>query len=291
MQVSTPSRRRWRRLPVRLSVRALMALVLLAGGGLGWVVHRAHVQRDAVAAIERAGGGVMYDWQFKDGIPDADGKPRAPKWLVDRVGVDYFGSPAYVIFTTGECRDEHLAPIGRLSRLERLDLMSSAVTDAGLVHLEGLTRLRTLDLAMTGISDAGLAHLRGMTGLQDLYLQGTNVGDAGLAHLKGMSTLKTLFLKGTRVSDAGLAHLNGLTNLEVLILTETRVGDGGLAHLETPANLKMLTLGRIRATYTGQLARLKGPSGFETESLNGTKVTDAGVGALQQELPLVKIQR
>ena len=92
-------------------------------------------------------------------------------------------------------------------------------------------------------------------------------------------------------------------------------GDGGLAHLETPANLKMLTLGRIRATYTGQLARLKGPSGFETESLNGTKVTDAGlahlkkmsglrslylvgtkvtdagVGALQQELPLVKIQR
>jgi internalin A len=94
MQVSAPPRRRWRRPPVRLSGRALMALILLVGGGLGWVAHRAHIRRDAVAAIGRAGGGVMYNWQFKDGIPDADGKPRVPKWPVDRVGVDYFGSAA-----------------------------------------------------------------------------------------------------------------------------------------------------------------------------------------------------
>src|SRR5262249_2149905 len=37
-------RRRW----LRPSVRALMALVLVLGGALGWVVHRANVQRDAV---------------------------------------------------------------------------------------------------------------------------------------------------------------------------------------------------------------------------------------------------
>ncbi len=42
----------------RLSVRALMVLVLVCGGWLGWVVHRARVQKDAVAAIERAGGGI-----------------------------------------------------------------------------------------------------------------------------------------------------------------------------------------------------------------------------------------
>ena len=38
-----------------------MALVLLLGGGLGWVVHCARVQRDAVSAIRRAGGNVFYD--------------------------------------------------------------------------------------------------------------------------------------------------------------------------------------------------------------------------------------
>jgi hypothetical protein len=33
-------------------------------GALGWVIHRAAVQRDAVAAIERARGTVMYDWEW-----------------------------------------------------------------------------------------------------------------------------------------------------------------------------------------------------------------------------------
>ena len=100
----------------------------------------------------------------------------------------------------------------------------------------------------------------------------------------------------------------------MLILTETQVGDAGLAHLETLAKLKTLTLGRIMVTYTGQLARLNGPSGFETESLSGTKVTDAGlvhlknkselrslylvgtrvsdagIRSLQQKLPMVEIE-
>ena len=48
-----PSPEAWRR-RLRISVRGLMALVLIVGGGLGWVIHRAHVQRDAVAAIQSA---------------------------------------------------------------------------------------------------------------------------------------------------------------------------------------------------------------------------------------------
>ena len=47
-----------------MSVRVLMVLVLVFGGGFGWVVHRARVQREAVAAIERAGGAVGYDETF-----------------------------------------------------------------------------------------------------------------------------------------------------------------------------------------------------------------------------------
>ena len=42
-----------------------MMLVLVFGGMLGWVVHLAHVQRDAVAAIRSGGGQVTYDWQLK----------------------------------------------------------------------------------------------------------------------------------------------------------------------------------------------------------------------------------
>ena len=57
-----PSQKIWRRW-LRLSVRGLMILVLILGGGLGWIVHRAKTQRVAVAAIEKAGGWVRYDWE------------------------------------------------------------------------------------------------------------------------------------------------------------------------------------------------------------------------------------
>lgn len=55
-QVTRPKRR-----AVRLSVPALMALVLLIGGGIGWVAYRARVQKDAVASIHKAGGNVLVD--------------------------------------------------------------------------------------------------------------------------------------------------------------------------------------------------------------------------------------
>jgi hypothetical protein len=248
-----------------------MILVLILGGELGWTVHRARVQRDAVAEIEGAGGGVLYKWQFRDGVPNPAGEPWAPRWLVDLVGVDYFGNAVYVIACTRKITDTILVPIGRLSRLERLDLSDSAVTDAGLVHLEGLSRLRTLDLIATDIGDAGLAHLKGLSGLRELYLNATRVGDAGLPHLHGLTGLRELYLGGSRVTDTGLLHLEGLTGLQSLTLAGTRVTDAGLVHLERLSSLQLLTIGDGGGSRGG--------------------VTDAGTTRLRQALPGVKIER
>jgi hypothetical protein len=46
-----------------MSLRALMVLVLACGAGLAWLVRSARIQRDAVAAIENAGGSVAYEWR------------------------------------------------------------------------------------------------------------------------------------------------------------------------------------------------------------------------------------
>jgi len=112
------------RLPlrVRISVRVLMLLVLVVGGVLGWIVHRARVQRDAVAAIEREGGKVYLDWEIEvfpsRAVGQAayqltpNGKSRWPKWLLDQLGVDYFANVKGVIFNWEES-DRVLASVGR----------------------------------------------------------------------------------------------------------------------------------------------------------------------------------
>jgi internalin A len=86
------SRRSWWHRPrIRFSLRSLMIFVLLIGGTLGWIVYSARVQRDAVAAIEAAGGSVWYQWQWRNGKPILNGHPPWPEWIVNLVGVDYFG--------------------------------------------------------------------------------------------------------------------------------------------------------------------------------------------------------
>jgi hypothetical protein len=175
----------WRKY-LRFSVRGLIVLVLAMGTGLGWIVREAHIQRDAVAAILKTGGVVFYDWDWPDGAWISAAKPRARSWLVDLVGVDYFGHAAYVGFPLhrrAAATDATLAEVGRLTRLQRLDVFSSPVTDAGLVHPKGLTKLSVLGLAGTQVTDAGLAHLKGLTELNYLDLAGTQVTDAGVREL------------------------------------------------------------------------------------------------------------
>ncbi len=82
-----PKRVCWR-FRATLSLRAMMFLVLVVGGGMGWQMHRAKAVRRAVRIIEAAGGVVEFE-----GTRDAAGKritrPRVAAWLCDTIGVEY----------------------------------------------------------------------------------------------------------------------------------------------------------------------------------------------------------
>jgi hypothetical protein len=195
---------------VRLSVRGLIVLVLIVGGGLGWFIHTAQVQREAVATIRRGGGQVLYDWEFRDGRPIGKPEPWWPRWLGDLIGVDYLGHPVFASLGD-KATDSDLATVGRLMRLESLNLRaidrSSSVTDDWLTHLEGLTELRSLSLSNTRVTDAGLAHVEGLTNLRQLFLIDTAVTDAGLRHLRPLRRLERVWVDGTTVTDAGMSEL------------------------------------------------------------------------------------
>jgi hypothetical protein len=110
-----------------MSVRGLMVLVLIVGGGFGWIVHEAQVQRSAVTAVKRSGGSVSYDWQRTLGR--AEPRPWGPKWLVDRIGVDYFGNVVEVWLAGPSIQDAEaaLAHVGCLHRLEGRTLPTFSV--------------------------------------------------------------------------------------------------------------------------------------------------------------------
>jgi internalin A len=235
-------RRPWRR-HLHLSVRVLIVLVLLVGGGLGWVVRSTGVQRQALAAIRRAGGNYTYDWQYVGGefVPFA--RPGWPEWLVARLGEDYFGHVNWVglhvlkVPEEGPPNDhekrivvEALAQIGHLSRLEELDIEGTEAGDSGLANLERLTHLKALTVCDWDLTDPGF--LETMTELEHLDLNDSAVGDAGLAHLKGLTRLRILELVGTKVTDGGLAHLKGLTSLQDVYLGDTKITDAGVRELQ-----------------------------------------------------------
>jgi hypothetical protein len=260
-----------------MSLRGLIVLVLVAGGALGWIVHRAKVQRDVVAAIQRAGGSVKYDWELKNGRPNPSGRPKAPKWLVDQLGPDYFANVVQAQLARA-ASDEQMVLVAKLKHLDTLVLRNSSPSSEGLAQLEGLSDLRHLSIFYSKFSDDGMKHLR-ILPLESLSFQGTNIDDAGLAHVKNLTNLKTLNLGGTAITDAGLSSLERLTNLEQLMLFKTRVTDAGLDHLKGLRHLSFLWLGSPVIGNAG-MARLEGLTDLTWLDLGGTSVGDTGLAYL-----------
>src|SRR5262249_27919501 len=231
-----PSPETWRR-RLRISVRGLMALVLIVGGGLGWVIHRAHVQRDAVAAIKRVGGHVGYSWQRSKGTwISPPPKPPGPDWVRRTLGPDFLDTATYVLLQGEQCDDESLRAACRLPWLEELSVVNTGVTDASAEDIRYLTNLRSLDLRLNRITSRTLRHIGGLSDLRTLTLslKGFPIvaRDEDMAFLKRLTRLERLNLYSADLDDAWLTYLEGLAHLESLHLTETSMTAESLDHLK-----------------------------------------------------------
>ena len=246
---------RWRFQFSILSLLGLAVVVALVCGRFFPEREQASLQREAVAAIRTLGGTVTYDYEAEDlraiwRIKPARARPcrrdrqihRGRRGRAGLLGVDFFADvtgvgyqkPAFSIHGSGPnpISDRCLVPIGRLQRLDELDLECSHVSDGCLVKLQGLTRLRTLNLAETEVMDSGLCVVRKLTRLEVLNLRFTRVSDLGLDSLVGLTHLRELDLSFTPVTDAGLEQLTGLGALRDLDLSGTHVTAGGVRKLQ-----------------------------------------------------------
>src|SRR5713101_3173905 len=138
-QTLSKSRRHW----LRVSVWGLVVLVLIIGAGLGWVGRSVRLRLDKVAAIQKAGGSVSYDWEWKNGRPNSDGEPWGRAWLTKQLGVDYFGNITLVTYGARGFFREAIQ-IGPDHPLDDRIPGGSPLTDLGIKHLEGVTYLESL---------------------------------------------------------------------------------------------------------------------------------------------------
>jgi hypothetical protein len=202
---------------LRISVRALAAIIALTGVWLGYIVHGARLQRRAVTELEKAGAVVHYNgdtrvaYDSREYRPIWGEKPWAPEWVIRLIGIDYFSHVNAVWFPGAT--DETVRPLSQLPQVCDLDLSGrpdrkrSRITNVGLMSLMGMTELTELTLSNTDVTDQGLLHIRRLTKLTTLRLNGTQITDAGINQLSQFARMNVLEIVETRITGSGVAEL------------------------------------------------------------------------------------
>jgi hypothetical protein len=240
-----------------------MLLIAAVAACLGRQVNLANTQRNAVAAIRRSGGSVVFDYEFDARGNRRSGRCWAPTWLQDAFGPDYFRT-VYAFDMPSKTKGADLDFTRSLTDLRIFTLWDSDVRDEHLTHIRSMPHLIRIDLGKTHAGDGTIENMAHLSRLESLWLRDTDVTDAGLVHLRGKTTLKQLILTDAPITDGALVTIASLTGLKDLGLQGTRVSDAGLVSLH----------------------RLTGLRGIR---LKGTNVTAAGVAELQKALPNLKI--
>ncbi len=88
-------------------------------------------------------------------------------------------------------------------QIARLNLESTATTDASLAHIATMKELKELDLSHCKVTDQGIAALRGHPNLRQLWLDQTQITDASIDLLLSLPKLERLSVERSGISDQG----------------------------------------------------------------------------------------
>ena len=117
----------------QFSLRTLMVVVTLCAIACSWLavkLRQAEQQRKAVAAIERLGGQVIYDWEISPtGGLQLNSKPTGPQWLRGMLGNDLFWKVRCVVCANDTLSLEGLDNLKTFDHLQGLWLSGSATDE------------------------------------------------------------------------------------------------------------------------------------------------------------------
>ena len=271
---------------IRPTLGTLMILVLLIGGGLGWLVHRARTQRLAVAAIVKAGGRVAYG----ESPRIASQTDPVTRWLRAFLGNDMFDAVLSAHLGSGTQVDDLLMlEVGRLRQLQGLEIFlenqtPTQLTSTGHSQIAGLTGLQKLVIA--GPSDAGgfLPFLGDLAELEMLEMPDAHPSDAEFARIGKLTRLRNLHLGGRNLTDAGFAALASCRRLQTIKMEQCHLSD--LSPLHGLNALRVVELAKppapAAAATTTSLRPLRDAQGLMNLDLRGFPLDEAGVGPISR---------
>lgn len=257
------------------------------------------LERKAAEYVLNAGGTVrlIIDGQMKGDVKDLKSLPSGDY----SVGLISF-------YNRKDASDKDLAALAGLHALKDLNLVNTAVTDAGMAHLAGLTTIESLNLTGTPVTGVGLQYLRGLARLSKLILTGGARTDQALVNFPEFTNLKQLEIYRVGISNlnfvskcpnieslnvgdtliSDLRPLESLVNLTQLGVWSTKITDDQLVHLKPLTKLSDVSLWETAITDAG-LKHLEGLSNLKKLELKKSQVTPAGFARLQSVLPNCKI--
>ena len=162
-------------------------------------LRQAQRQRNAIEAIEKVGGIVLYD------IIQDEPPPRA--FVTELVSGNFLSDYVSIHLASTEVDDSVMPHLKAIPTIDWLRLDGTNITDAGLVNLASLRNMEILSLSGTRITDAGLEDIGGLSRLERLDLSRTQVTDDGLQHRTGLANLSSLHLESTKVTAKGVNEL------------------------------------------------------------------------------------
>lgn len=141
--------------------------------------------------------------------------------------------------------DDGVRQFVNCGHLQSLDLFRTKITDTSLAWLSD-TKIEKLGLGYTSVTDAGIPALTDFPALQSLDLQGTSLTDRGLRFLGSVANLSRLHLEHTKIANAGIEFLLHLP-LESLSLNP-KIDNAGLNTLSNHKSLRRLAIWNCRVT-------------------------------------------
>jgi hypothetical protein len=187
-----------------------------------------------------------------------------------------------------EFGDDHLKVIALFPHLERLQIASPEITDAGLRQVPEQLLLTSLSVECPLVTEEGLAFIGTMSRLESLDLSGTAVSKLRPLQLDRKPYLTGLRLCGTRLTDTAGLSLANAKSLKELDLSQTAIEDGTLLNLIDLPLLADLRLDGTSVTDEGILV-LRFLPNLTFLSVEGTHVSNEGCLALKKLLPRCRI--